>query len=56
MVVYFSFKMDLDVDCKVLVWSKESILLLWEKKYGKGRILYINVLFFVDKIIRGLMN
>ena len=56
MVVHPSFKMDLDADCKVLAWSKESTPLLWEKKYGKGRILYTNASFFADKITRGLMN
>lgn len=56
MVIHAIFDMVIDADCKVLAWSKEQIPLLWEKRYGKGRILYTNASFFSDKITRGLMN
>lgn len=56
MVVHPVFEVALNSECKILAWSKEDIPLLWEKKYGKGRILYTNASFFADKITRGLMN
>lgn len=56
MVIHAIFGMAIEDDCKVLAWSKEQIPLLWEKRYGKGRILYTNASFFSDKITRGLMN
>ena len=46
----------LENDVKVFAKSDENIPLLWERKLGKGRILYSNVSFFTDKIMRGLMN
>ncbi len=49
-------KVDLESDAKVFARSDENIPLLWERKLGKGRILYSNVSFFSDKIMRGLMN
>jgi len=56
MVVHPIFEVALDSECKILAWSKENIPLLWERTYGKGRILYTNASFFADKITRGLMN
>ena len=56
MVVHPIFEVALDSKCKILAWSKENIPLLWEKEYGKGRILYTNASFFADKITRGVMN
>lgn len=56
MITHAIFEMNLDSDCKILAWSKEKIPLLWEKEYGKGKILYSNASFFSDKITRGLMN
>lgn len=56
MVVHPILDVFLDKDVKVIAWSKENIPLLWEKSYGKGRILYSNASFFADKITRGLMN
>lgn len=49
-------KLELEKDIKIFAKSSENIPLLWERKIGKGRILYSNVSFFADKIMRGVLN
>ena len=56
LVTYPTMQVELQKDVKIFAKNKENVPLLWERKHGKGTILYTNASFFADRTARGLLN
>lgn len=53
---HYALNIELPKDSKVIAESEEKIPLIWEKEYGKGKIIYSNTNIFYMKIARGLLK
>lgn len=53
---HYALDVEVSKESKILAISKEKIPLIWEKEYGKGKILYSNTNLFYSKIARGLLK
>lgn len=51
-----SLDLKLSQETKVIAISKKNIPIIWEKMYGKGKVIYINGSMFESKLAEGVLK
>lgn len=55
-MVSSGMNVELEKDVDILAYINDNKPFIWERKYGKGRIIHCNTDAFVNKVVRGVAN